>query len=142
MASQAPLLTQEGSFKRATVNCFTPSGWSLTRDVSKRIPQYNLQATTPSAPFRNGDFFFMARPPLLCKEGNTHGSTPSHRSRFWFNNEQRHYFSGSSVAELLHRPFGTRTAVGRLPLDVDVHTFCKRPDRRTNPGRASGSVAP
>src|SRR6267143_1117709 len=25
MASQAPLLTQEGSFKRATVNCFTPS---------------------------------------------------------------------------------------------------------------------
>src|SRR6266850_1732830 len=44
--------------------------------------------------------------------------------------------------ELLHRPFGTRTAVGRLPLDVDVHTFCKQPDRRTNPGRASGSVAP
>src|SRR6267143_5956121 len=25
MASQAPLLTQEGSFKRATVNWFTPS---------------------------------------------------------------------------------------------------------------------
>src|SRR6266446_2027841 len=26
--------------------------------------------TTPSAPFRNGFFFFVAQPPLLFKEGN------------------------------------------------------------------------
>jgi len=29
------------------------------------------ELTTPSAPFRNGFIFFMARPPLLCKEGNS-----------------------------------------------------------------------
>src|SRR6267142_5502631 len=39
-----------GEFKRSPANSFTPS---------------------PSAPFRNGEFFLMARPPLLCKEGNT-----------------------------------------------------------------------
>src|SRR6266850_220441 len=54
MASQAPLLTQEGSFKRATVNSFTPSGWSLTQNVS---PDW---------------------PPLLPQEGNTFAWTHFH----------------------------------------------------------------
>ena len=29
------------------------------------------ELTTPSAPFRNGTFLFMAQPPLLSEEGNT-----------------------------------------------------------------------
>jgi len=28
------------------------------------------ELTTPAAPFRNGSILFMARPPLLCEEGN------------------------------------------------------------------------
>src|SRR6266446_7983166 len=41
-----------------------------TQTFQKCIPKRHPRATTPSAPFRNGTMFLMARPPLLCKEGN------------------------------------------------------------------------
>src|SRR6266850_6988808 len=44
--------------------------WSITRHFSERIPKQSLRLTTPSAPFSEGDYFLMARPPLLGKEGN------------------------------------------------------------------------
>src|SRR5207247_3672609 len=34
-------------------------------------PENFAELTTPSAPFRNGTILLMARPPLLCEEGNT-----------------------------------------------------------------------
>jgi len=33
-------------------------------------PEDFAELTTPAAPNRKGNIFFMARPPLLCEEGN------------------------------------------------------------------------
>src|SRR5690242_11354590 len=48
--------------------------------VSKCIAKRDPRATTPSAPFRNGTIFLMARPPLLRKEGKTHANNSFTRS--------------------------------------------------------------
>src|SRR5438105_1856495 len=46
------------------------TGWSVRRNVSECIFKTFAELTTPSAPFRNGIIFLVARPPLLQKEGN------------------------------------------------------------------------
>ena len=38
-------------------------------NASKRIARRDSRATTPSAPFRNGTIFLLARPPLLTRRG-------------------------------------------------------------------------
>src|SRR5947209_18441234 len=38
-------------------------------NVSKRTAKRDSRATTPSAPFRNGTIFLLARPPLLTRRG-------------------------------------------------------------------------
>ena len=47
------------------------TGWSLTRHVSQTHSEASLVSDHPvRAFFRNGSILLMARPPLLCKEGN------------------------------------------------------------------------
>jgi len=47
------------------------TGWSLTRHVAQTHSEASLVSDHPvRAFFRNGSILLMARPPLLCKEGN------------------------------------------------------------------------
>src|SRR5207253_5903427 len=45
------------------------TGWSLTRNVSKRVAKRDSRATTPSAPFRNGTIFWWRGHPSFTRRG-------------------------------------------------------------------------
>src|SRR2546425_13075039 len=68
-----PLLLRRGG---CAVNKMSRSHLSPRRrggrsqaNVSKRTAKRDSRATTPSAPFRNGTIFLLARPPLLTRRG-------------------------------------------------------------------------
>ena len=50
--------------KRSEATEAAQTGWSERRAL------VFAELTTPAAPYRNGNFFLMVRPPLLCEEGN------------------------------------------------------------------------
>src|SRR6267143_5803085 len=58
-------------------------------------PEDFAELTTPAAPNRKGNIFFMARPPLLCEEGNLLSDAGFARLNFGFV---------KYVADLLEQP--------------------------------------
>ena len=67
-----PLLAEEGWLRHQVKAAKPPKGAAGGVVSSAKSSGLNsfAELTTPAAQFRNGSILFMARPPLLCEEGN------------------------------------------------------------------------
>ena len=73
-SGRIPLLAKEGNapalIKSREATEAPQTGWSLTRKCCKTHFETSLASDHPVRAFSERDHFLMARPPLLCKEGN------------------------------------------------------------------------